>query len=858
MEMLEREVELGRLTSLLADAADGSGRVVLIRGEAGIGKTTLVDSFRATVGDETTFLIGACDDLMTPREFGPLWDMATEEVRLAAALGSGDRSRIYQAAVELMSRDRRSMVLVIEDVQWADAATLDLIKILGRRIDRSSSLLLITYRDEELDSDHRLRFVIGDLAPSAVDRISLGPLSADAVARLAAVHGRERDFLLAETGGNPLYLSELLSSRDGTVPVSIQDATRRRIARLSPVSRELIELISVVPGDAHRSLVEHITEWSVAIDEAVQRGVLRFDGNRISFTHELVRRAVEATLPPARRQRLNAQVLSEMIARGEAPAQIVQHAVEAADEQAIVDFAPAAARQAIAVQSYAEAVSHYRQLKNCLDHFNPTERAQLLESWSFAAQVEGHVAESLDGARSAVVLWRDADDPVSLGRSLRLQSRVAWSAGEQEEAERAATEAISVLEHAGNLEELAFAYSASAQLDMLAFEFDRAIAKSDTAIDLAQTVEADAVEVHARINKGSALSLSGRPNGDETLASAIDLAATIRAAEEQTRGIVNQAWAALEQRRLASAMTAIDRALATATQNNLASFELYAEATKGLISLFTGDWFAVEDLAPNLARMDWGATGRIVVLTAVGTVRARRGSPDAGELLSEAWQLAQRSGELLRTGYAAAALAELAWIEDELDRVGPLVEPLLDHARRVGVEWIAGTLAYWSWKSGAPVGPLTSVSPPHAAQIAGDWRAAATGWGRLRMPYERALSLSEGDATARVEALKAMDELGADAVAAKLRRQLRTDGVRNVPRGPRKATRAHRAGLTERQSEVLELVAEGLSNRDIADRLFVSPRTVDQHVSAILAKLAVTSRGEAVAAGHEMGVLSEG
>lgn len=340
------------------------------------------------------------------------------------------------------------------------------------------------------------------------------------------------------------------------------------------------------------------------------------------------------------------------------------------------------------------------------------------------------------------------------------------------------------------------------------------------------------------------------------MAEATEFATTLGAEEEQVRGIVNRAWAALEHRRLRSATTHIDNAIGVATENNLSGFERYAQATKGLISVFTGDWFTVEDLAPNLTGVDRGTTGRIVLLTTLGTVRARRGSLDARQLLDEAWQFALRSEELQRTGYAAAAKAELAWIQDETDRVGPLVLPVLDRARQVGSEWIAGTLAYWAWKSGAISDPPTSISGPSSSQIAGNWRAAATEWGELGMPYEQALALSEGDTAAQLQALSILDQLGADAVAAKLRLQLRADGVRGVSRGPRRTTRAHWAGLTERQSEVLELVAAGLSNRAIADRLFISPRTVDQHVSAVLAKLDVTSRDEAVAAGRDLGVLT--
>lgn len=129
MEMLERDVQLDRLRSLLAGAADGSGRVVLVRGEAGIGKTTLVHSFLTAVADRALVLMGGCDDLTTPREFGPLWDMAQEDPALAGALESGDRSRIYRAAVEIIGRDQKPTVFVIEDVHWADAATLDLVKV---------------------------------------------------------------------------------------------------------------------------------------------------------------------------------------------------------------------------------------------------------------------------------------------------------------------------------------------------------------------------------------------------------------------------------------------------------------------------------------------------------------------------------------------------------------------------------------------------------------------------------------------------------------------------------------------------------------------------------------------------------
>jgi predicted ATPase len=217
VELWEREFELDRLSSLLAGAADGNGCVVLVRGEAGIGKTTLVRRFLDSLGDDARVLIGWCDDLATPRELGPLWDMTLDEPGLVATIESGDRSRLYSAAVELIGHNDLPTVFVIEDVQWADGATLDLIKVLGRRIDRSRCLLLLTYRDEELDADHRLRLVFGDLPPHAVERLALSPLSDETIEQIAAAHRRDGALLIAESGGNPFYLSELLATEDHRV-----------------------------------------------------------------------------------------------------------------------------------------------------------------------------------------------------------------------------------------------------------------------------------------------------------------------------------------------------------------------------------------------------------------------------------------------------------------------------------------------------------------------------------------------------------------------------------------------------------------------------------------------------------------
>jgi DNA-binding CsgD family transcriptional regulator len=239
----------------------------------------------------------------------------------------------------------------------------------------------------------------------------------------------------------------------------------------------------------------------------------------------------------------------------------------------------------------------------------------------------------------------------------------------------------------------------------------------------------------------------------------------------------------------------------------------------------------------------------------LGLLRARRGDPDPWTPLDAAAETADRTGQLWWIAQVAAARAETAWLTGR----HTLAEEATDAAYALALErrapWPIAELAYWRRQAGIPTEVVEEIRGPFALLLAGDWRGAADEWTQAGCPYEAALALAAGDEEAQRIALDELTRLGARPGAQAVARALRERGARGLARGPRPTTRANPALLTDRELQVLGLVAEGLRNAEIADRLFVSKRTVDHHVSAILRKLEVRTRGEAARVAGELAIL---
>ena len=229
-------------------------------------------------------------------------------------------------------------------------------------------------------------------------------------------------------------------------------------------------------------------------------------------------------------------------------------------------------------------------------------------------------------------------------------------------------------------------------------------------------------------------------------------------------------------------------------------------------------------------------------------VRARRGDPDHRDPLDRAQEIARTVGDLQYLAPVAAAYAECAWLEGRPQEIEAVTQAAFELAQRQNASSFIGQLGLWRWRAGLLDEPPADAGEPYSYQIAGDWARAASYWRENGCRYEAALALADSrDGKALRQALDELQALGARPAAAIVARRLRELGERGLPRGPRPKTRANPAGLTARELEVLELLAEGLRNAQIAERLVLSEKTVDHHVSAILRKLDVRSRGEATA-----------
>jgi DNA-binding CsgD family transcriptional regulator/Tfp pilus assembly protein PilF len=854
--LIERASFLASLGDVLDGVLDGHGRLVFLGGEAGVGKTALAAAFASTATG-VSVRRGFCDHVTTAEALGPILDALPELAAAAESATGASTLRLFRTVRETLAQS--PMVLLLEDVHWADEATLDVLRFLGRRLAGIQLMILATFRSEEVGGDHPLTLAMGDLAAlPGVIRMQLPPLSRTGVQQLLdeADSALDAGEVHRRTGGNPFYVTEVVAVGSGQVPATVRDATAARVSRLSAAAREVVGVASVLSRRTGTDLLTTVSGQPLAaVDECLNRGMLVADDDGVGFRHDLARLAVEGSLPEAGRTGIHARALAQLVASGSADHRwLAYHAAGSGDRAAVLEHAPLAADRAARLGAHREAAE---QLRLALRYHQPPDRqrAELLDRLSYECYLTDQVGQARDSGLEALAMHEQAGHAQAVGRAQRWLSRLSWVLGLNEDAERYAAAAVVTLESLAPGRELAMAYSNLAQLRMLGADTAEAVRWGTKAIELARSVGDRGAETHALNNLGAALSMSGTlAEGRARLTQSLDLALADDAHEHAARAYTNLGSTSVLNWVFPEADRYLRAGIAYCTDRDLETWRLYMTAWLARSLAEQGSYAAAEQhLADVLRHPHLSPITQVSALAVAGAIAARRG--DSTAALDQALPIAVQTGESQRLVPVAAARAEAAWIAGRTPDVAAEIDWAWAAALAHPEPWELGELTWWLHVAGEHRPVPAPLPAPFALMLAGEHRAAVSEWRGRGCPLWAAYALAfSADTRDAQESLDLLDQVGAPAVRRAVLRDRRAHGLA-LPRGPRPASRANPAGLTPREIEVLSLLADGLSYAEIADRLILSQKTVGHHVSAVLRKLSEPTGPRAVAAALRLRII---
>jgi DNA-binding CsgD family transcriptional regulator len=864
MGLLERGALLDRLADEYAIGGE-RGRAVFVGGEAGAGKTALVRAFADRIGPRASVTVGHCDPLDTPRPLAGIADLAWAlDGELAAAIDAA--AAVHHVARGLLDALARVGSIVIEDLQWADAATLDVVRLACRRVDQTKGLLIVTYRDDQIARRDPLRVVLGEVGTmGSVTRLHVELLSVDAVAALAAGTGIDPIELHLRTQGNPFFVTEIVAAGGDSIPVTVSDAVLARAARLSPPARELLDAVAVVPQTCEWSLLDVLVPDPVRrVEECCAAGLLfetEATGGGVQFRHELARQALESALPAVVRRRTHAAVLAHLVAGATSdPARLAHHAEGAGDAAAIFVHSSAAGMAAAARGAHTEALKHLRAALGRAPAGLPAlDEARLCGTLAMEAYLADLSAEAVAAQTRAVAALARAGDNRAEGAALAMLSRMQWLDTDLAGAFVSVERALELLEPIGGGRELAMACSQRSALAMLTSDNVGAVGWGERAISLARACGAVDVEAHALNNIGTSEWCVGRERGRELLLRSLELALQADSVEDVGRAYSNLSEEASLWMQPADARRFIEDGLAYSRSRSLTRSRVCLETRLADVDTIEARYDeAGATLDFLLALPSISATTLIDALIGVGLVRARRGDPGVWEVIDEANVLAERFGEIDRIDNARRAEVEAAFLEGDHQRARDVAAATVGLAV-AAEDHGADELVWWAKRVGIDADQPGFARQPFRRAAAGDHVGAAEHFEALGWRYHAALAFHDaGDTDSLRRALEILHDIGARPLARIVTRRLQANGARSIARGPRPGTRANEAGLTARELEILELVSGDRSNREIAAELVVSVRTVEHHVSAVLAKLGASCRSDAVARAGQLGLLQSG
>jgi len=775
-DLVERDEQLQELLAVARSAVDeGRGVVVLISGEAGAGKSALARGFLDNLSPEVMALVGRCDDLLAPRSLGPFCDMAEGHPRLAAALSS---DRIDDALPGLLHffADQPSAV-VVEDVHWADDATLDAIRYLSRRIPGLPAVLMLTFRETGVDADHPLRQILGSLAGPTVRRLTLPPLSADAVRRLGALSEAEAAEVHRVTEGNPFFVTEVLAAGAAGVPATVRDAVLARLGRLSPPVRTLLKRLSVVPTRAERWLAESLAgDDPTVLVEAERSGMILGATASVWFRHELARQAIESSLIAGERLQANRAVIDKLLGRpGVEPARLVHHAERSGQVDVILEHSPLAARDAARLGAHRQAASVLRVVLEHCDQLGPREVADLFTRRAYSLYVVNQFQAALGCAESGVLAAEDADDAILLADALLVLARVSLFAHGPLRARRAAERAVEILEPVGDdarlaaaLTELARAHSNLATVGIVAEPSDRAEELAARALHIGQRLHREDIAAQASCYLGDARLARGDSRGAQNQERAISLAGSDSRVETRVRCYVNAAGGAYRTGRLDDAERYVSAGLRVAADGEFFAGQYRLRLTAAAVHASRGEWDrAVADLRALVNGPGEPGVMAALARSILARLLARRGDQEAGDVLVAALRDAAATDDSFVAGPLAVAQVELGWLDGSLGDLTDEARRARDLAEHQGNTSVHAEICAYLHRAGIEVPGPVHAPGPWAPTLARRWKEAAIAWSALGERYEQAVVLARApDRQAQAQGLRMLRELGAVATVA--------------------------------------------------------------------------------------------
>jgi DNA-binding CsgD family transcriptional regulator/tetratricopeptide (TPR) repeat protein len=855
MRLIERESQLAALHQYAEEASRGQGRLVLISGEAGVGKSVLLEEFAEELS-EARWLWAGCDGLFTPAALGPLLDIANqidgELLQLCRA--DAKRDQLYGALLRQLGDLKALTVVVIEDVHWADEATLDLLSYLGRRVQRLRVLLLVTYRDDALAGNDPLRLTLGALASQrATRRLSVPTLSTAGVATLAQGTNIDAAELHRLSAGNPFFVTEVLQAGSYALPASIRDAVLARARTLSTPAHDALEVAALVGSRMQSELLVSLVEDPLVVDELISHGLLIKDGDDLRFRHEIARVAIEAAVSPYRKARIHTKIMDALLSSGsDDDARLAFHAEGSGNAELVLMYAPRAGRRAAELGARREAAAQYERALRFVPETDIRRRAELLDSLAQQLDFVDRQKDLLETCSAAVALWQELGDSERESDSLlRLAGNLWWLCRGADSA-KAANALLELVEPLGPSPQLAKAYNTLAHRHMSRGRYEEGLALTRQAREMSEQrrlgdVISDSLSIEAHVIHAM--------GNDWTLPMRAALETALSGGHEYQVGGVfaDTYWRYCGDLRHEEGEQIYNQAMAYCDVHDIGTFANCLLAERAGVFEKLGRWDECVSIThAMLEEQSVSPANRMQPLCYQAKVMARRGQDGVWPHLDEAMHLALGLDEPEWLSFVGVARVEAYWLDGRLDAARAELDRVRDASAGV-VVLSRGWIALWTRRLAGIAEPIDLE--PFASQIAGDAARAAELWDRLGYRYEAALALQDTkDEVLLRESLARLTDLGAEAPARLVRRTMRELGIRSIPAGARTATKAHSRGLTGREQQILDLLSQGNTNEEISASLFISVRTVEHHVSAILGKLGATTRKGAAKEALKLGL----